>query len=134
MDKIMAIILNKNSLLKLKGVHPSLVKITELAAQKSDVKFIITCGVRAYAEQVRLYNAGFTQTKKSMHLKQLDGFSHAVDFCPLNKEGLPDWLAIKDFYHIADCFKESAKELNHKITWGGDWKNAWDKPHIQIEL
>lgn len=131
----MPITLNKNSLLKLKGVHPSLVSITNLAAQKSDVVFIITCGIRTLAVQKVLVATGKSKTMNSKHLAQKDGFSHAVDFCPLDEKGNLDWDDNeKRFTHVANAFKAAASELNHKITWGGDWRGGWDKPHIQIEI
>jgi len=34
---------------------------------------------------------------------------------------------------ISKAFKEAAKELEVKITWGGDWKTFKDGVHYQIE-
>jgi peptidoglycan L-alanyl-D-glutamate endopeptidase CwlK len=30
--------------------------------------------------------------------------------------------------------KQAAKELDVKLTWGGDWKSFVDMPHYQIEV
>jgi peptidoglycan L-alanyl-D-glutamate endopeptidase CwlK len=37
------------------------------------------------------------------------------------------------YQQVAQAFKQAADEYGLKITWGGDWVNFKDGPHIQIE-
>ena len=75
----MAFKLSGRSLGKLEGVHPKLVDTVKEAIKVSLVDFGVIYGVRSLAEQKRLYEAGRSQTMKSKHLVQEDGYSHAVD-------------------------------------------------------
>jgi len=71
--------LGSRSLGKLEGVHPDLVTVVQRAIELTDVDFGVTYGVRTLEEQKELYNTGRSQTMKSKHLIQDDGYSHAVD-------------------------------------------------------
>ena len=71
--------LSQRSLDKLDGVHPKLQQVVAKAIQYTKVDFGVTYGVRELAEQERLYKSGRSQTMKSKHLVQEDGYSHAVD-------------------------------------------------------
>ena len=75
----MAFNLSNRSRNKLDGVHPQLVAVVEGAIKLTKVDFGVTYGVRTIAEQEKLVAAGRSQTMKSKHLIQDDGFSHAVD-------------------------------------------------------
>ena len=78
----MAYQFGKSSIQKLQGVHPDLVKVMLLAIQKSSQDFSITEGVRTLERQKELLAKKLTQTLKSNHIKQEDGFGHAVDVAP----------------------------------------------------
>ena len=71
--------LSGRSLNKLEGVHPTMVDTVKRAIELSKVDFGVIYGVRSLAEQKRLYEAKRSQTMKSKHLVQEDGYSHAVD-------------------------------------------------------
>ena len=75
----MAFKLSTRSKNKLKGVHPNMVAVVERAIELTKVDFGVTYGVRSLAEQEKLVASGRSQTMKSKHLKQKDGYSHAVD-------------------------------------------------------
>ena len=75
----MAFKLSSRSKKKLDGVHPDMVAVVERAIELTDVDFGVTYGVRTLAEQKKLVASGRSQTMKSKHLKQDDGYSHAVD-------------------------------------------------------
>ena len=63
--------LNERSKKALVGVHPDLVKVTELAhdlARQNGLDFIITEGCRTLATQRRYVAKGVSQTLKSRHI------------------------------------------------------------------
>ena len=71
--------LSKRSKDRLKGVHPDLVAVVERAIELTGVDFGVTCGVRTIEEQEANVAAGRSQTMRSKHLPQEDGYSQAVD-------------------------------------------------------
>lgn len=110
--------LSQRSKNNLKGVHPKLVRATELALTYSDVDFGVTCGLRTQTEQELLVAAGKSQTMKSKHLRQADGYSHAVDLvCYVG--GISWELNLYD--NVADAMKKAAREVGLSIRWGGSW-------------
>jgi peptidoglycan L-alanyl-D-glutamate endopeptidase CwlK len=112
--------LNERSRRNLVGVHPDLVKVVELAAEREP--FIVTEGLRTLARQKQLKAAGKSWTLNSRHLN-----GHAVDV--VDPDGKYD---IPDMDHIAKVMKVAAKELGVAIEWGGDWKSR-DTPHFQLD-
>src|SRR6478735_2688009 len=111
--------LNERSVNNLKGVHPDLVRVVELASER--VPFIVTEGLRNLDRQKQLVKAGKSWTLNSRHLT-----GHAVDLCdPDGKYDIPD------MNHIRDAMFAAAKELGIPLEWGGDWKQA-DTPHFQL--
>ena len=115
----MAFKLSGRSLGKLEGVHPVLVDTVKRAIEVSSVDFGVIYGVRSLAEQKRLYEAKRSQTMKSKHLVQEDGYSHAVDLMAYDGSD-PSWeMAMYD--DIADAMKAAAKEKGAKIRWGAAW-------------
>lgn len=134
----------ENSLNKLKGVHPDLVKVAKRAIQLSTQDFMITCGVRTLAEQKELYAQGRTKpgnivtwTLNSRHLPKSDGYSHAIDTVPFPV----DWNSTAKFDNIAKAMFAAAKELGIGIRWGADWdedgnkreKGETDSPHFELD-
>jgi peptidoglycan L-alanyl-D-glutamate endopeptidase CwlK len=112
--------LNERSVNNLKGVHPDLVRVVELAAER--VPFIVTEGLRNLARQKQLKAAGKSWTLNSRHLT-----GHAVDV--VDPDGRYD---VPDMDHISVVMKAVAKELNIPIVWGGDWKTR-DTPHFELD-
>ena len=64
---------------KLKGVHPDLVKVLELAITYTEQDFSITEGVRTKEQQAIYVRTGKSKSMNSKHLIQSDGYGHAVD-------------------------------------------------------
>ena len=115
----MAFKLSGRSLGKLEGVHPVLVDTVKRAIEVSSVDFGLIYGVRSLAEQKRLYEAKRSQTMKSKHLVQEDGYSHAVDLMAYDGSD-PSWDIVM-YDDIADAMKEAALETGAKICWGAAW-------------
>ena len=122
--------LSGRSLNKLEGVHPTMVDTVKRAIQLSKVDFGVIYGVRSLAEQKRLYEAKRSQTMKSKHLVQEDGYSHAVDLMAYDGSD-PSWDIVM-YDDIADAMKAAAKETGAKIRWGAAWTidniADWERP------
>ena len=116
----MAFKLSGRSLGKLEGVHPVLVDTVKRAIEVSKVDFGVIYGVRSLAEQKRLYEAKRSQTMKSKHLVQEDGYSHAVDLMAYDGSD-PSWDIVM-YDDIADAMKQAAIETGAKICWGAAWQ------------
>ena len=71
--------LSSKSLNKLTNVHPDLVRVVQKAIELSTTDFSVTEGERSLAQQQANVKKGVSQTMKSKHLVQEDGFVHAVD-------------------------------------------------------
>ena len=119
--------LSQRSLDKMTGVNPKLVEVVKLAITKSPLDFSISEGLRTVERQKELVAQKKSQTMKSRHI-----VGEAVDICVL-VDGKVNW-DFENYRKVADVFKECAKELGVKITWGGDWTSFKDGPHFQIEL
>jgi peptidoglycan L-alanyl-D-glutamate endopeptidase CwlK len=123
---LMAFVLGSRSRARLKGVHPDLVKVVELALTYSPHDFTITEGLRTVARQRELKAAGASQTMNSRHIT-----GHAIDFAVLVGGKVRwDWPL---YGQVAAAFKRAAKELNVPIIWGGDWKSLRDGPHVELD-
>ena len=122
--------LSGRSLNKLEGVHPTMVDTVKRAIELSKVDFGVIYGVRSLAEQKRLYEAGRSQTMKSKHLVQEDGYSHAVDLMAYDGSD-PSWDIVM-YDDIADAMKAAAKETGARIRWGAAWTidniAEWERP------
>lgn len=147
-------VLGKNSLKKLDGVHPDLVKVIKEAIKESPVDFSIVYGVRTTQEQKDLYALGRTKvnpdgksakkplgnivtqkngtTNRSNHQVKSSGFGEAVDIVPF-LNGKIDWSANNEFKVIAAHILATAKCLGVSITWGGLWKSLPDMPHYELK-
>ena len=122
----MTFVLGSRSRAKLKGVHPDLVRVVELALSYSPHDFTITEGLRTVARQRELKAAGASQTMNSRHIT-----GHAIDFAVLVGGKVRwDWPL---YGQVAEAFKRAAKELNVPIIWGGDWKSLRDGPHVELD-
>ena len=120
--------LSQRSLDRLKGVHPDLVKVVKRAIQISQYDFMVVEGLRSKETQTEYVKKGVSKTMNSYHLT-----GHAVDLAPL-ENGAIDWNNKKgQFDAVAKAMKQSAKELNVQIEWGGDWVRFVDKPHFQVK-
>lgn len=123
--------LSARSLQRLDGVHPRLVEIVKLAIQRTAVDFTVVEGLRTPERQRELVAQGASQTQNSLHLRQQDGYGHAVDLAPLVGGAIP-WSDWEQFRRLADVVKACATELGTPVEWGGDWKSLKDGPHFQL--
>ncbi|WP_235204127.1 M15 family metallopeptidase [Bordetella bronchiseptica] len=117
--------------LRLDGVHPDLVAVVEAAAKRYDGKFMVVEGLRTPERQRELVAKGASQTLNGLHLRQADGWGHAVDLAPLVGGAIP-WEEKDQFRRLADLMKACAGELSTPIEWGGDFRSFYDGPHFQL--
>ena len=115
----MAFNLSKRSLERLEGVHPKLVETVKKAIEYTEIDFGCIYGVRDLATQEKLFKSGKSQTMKSKHLIQDDGYSHAVDLMAYDS-GEPSW-DIVDYWLIADAMKKASTETGTILRWGASW-------------
>lgn len=121
----MGFILGLRSRMRLRGVHPDLVKVVEAAIKYSSQDFTVLEGLRSFKRQQELYAAKATRTMRSRHLT-----GHAVDLAPLVGGKVRwDWPL---YTKLAEVVKAAAKELGVPIEWGGDWRTFKDGPHFQL--
>ena len=78
---------------RLKGVHPDLVKVVERAINLTTVDFTVLEGVRDPLRQMKLVEAGASQTMNSRHIPGAGGFG-----VPIEWGG--DWRTFKDGPHF----------------------------------
>ena len=117
---------SQRSLDNLRGVHPDLVRVMDLALRLSPLDFIVIEGLRTVERQRQLVAAGASRTMSSRHLT-----GHAVDLLPIGPDGQAafDW----PLYHLlAPAVKRSAADLGVPIVWGGDWVSFRDGPHFEL--
>jgi peptidoglycan L-alanyl-D-glutamate endopeptidase CwlK len=118
----MAFKLSSRSMLKLAGVHPDLVSTVKKAIELTKVDFGVTFGVRTLEEQEKLFAAGRSQTMKSKHLLQEDGYSHAVDLVAYDGAEVVWELNVYD--DLCDAMKTAATEVGVAIKWGAAWSEG----------
>lgn len=125
---------SQNSLNKLNGVHPDLVKIVHLALGISDVDFGVTDGLRDMQRQEQYIKDGSSKTKNGRHLT-----GHAVDLTPYNEQGQAITGALGNdpknwhyFKSVSEAMKKAASTLKLAIEWGGDWHDPVDGYHFQL--
>lgn len=118
--------LGLRSRFRLRGVHPDLVRIVELAIGRSALDFTVLEGLRTKKRQAELFNAGASKTMNSRHLT-----GHAVDLAPL-VGGIIRWdWPLYD--KLAITLLGAASALNIPLEWGGHWKDGFiDGPHFQL--
>ena len=117
--------LDGKSLSKLDGIFPPLAKVVLAAARASQQPFIIEQGIRSEAEELKHCQDGTSRTMNSMHLKQKDGFGHAVDLVPV-VAGLLLWQLPPSqqwafIYPVAAAMQQEAIAASVMVRWGGCW-------------
>jgi len=96
-----------------------LVDVVERAIELTTQDFTVFEGVRTVEKQREYVKKGVSKTMNSKHLKQADGYGHAVDLVPYIDGTLRwEWPPI---YEIAAAMCQAAKEQSTSITWGGAW-------------
>jgi peptidoglycan LD-endopeptidase CwlK len=117
--------LDEQSVHKLEGVHPDLVRVVTRAAESKDIAFVVTEGVRSVKRQRELIAAGASTTLRSRHLT-----GHAVDLAvKVGEEIRWDWPL---YTELAEAMKRAARNESVSIEWGGDWRSFKDGPHFQL--
>ena len=117
--------LGPRSKMRLKGVHPALVRVVERAIQITPVDFTVLEGRRSVERQKTLVEAGSSWTMNSRHIT-----GHAVDLGAWVDDQV-DW-SWPLYDRIAKAMREAADELKVKIVWGGSWK-VKDGPHFELD-
>jgi len=111
--------LSQRSLSKMDGVHPKLVETVTRAIELTKTDFGVIYGVRTIEEQKALFEKGASKTMKSYHLKQDDGFGHAVDL--MAYVGSRGSWELNLYDDLADAMKAAAIETGAHIRWGAAW-------------
>lgn len=119
---------------KLDTCHPLLQELFQEVVKNVDCTIIE--GVRTLETQEEYVRKGVSKTMKSKHLKQDDGYSHAVDCIayPI------DWNDKARNYMFAGYVKGVAESLGIKIRLGADWNGNFtakdqsfhDLPHFEL--
>lgn len=120
---------------RLNTCHPDIQKVFNEVIKHIDCS--ILQGVRTVEEQEELVRSGKSKTMNSKHLKQDDGYSHAVDvMCyPIQ------WDNWNRNYIFAGYVKGVADSMGIKLRLGADWdgdfdtkdQNFHDLPHFEIK-
>jgi peptidoglycan L-alanyl-D-glutamate endopeptidase CwlK len=119
-------VLGEKSLANLEGVHPDLAAVVKAAIGISGSDFGVHEGLRSIETQKSYFARGVSKTMNSKHLKQVDGYSHAVDLVPYLDGALRwEWPLI---YPIAAAVQDAARSLSTKIRWGG----VWDRTLLEL--
>lgn len=123
---------------KIDTLHPlireevrKLVDVINTTVLKSNVKMIVTQGLRTFDEQTKLYN----QKPKVTNAKagqSLHNYGLAFDFC-LADGGKTIWDVAKDFDgdKVADWMEVVKIFKAAGYTWGGDFRSITDRPHFE---
>lgn len=132
---------SKRSKAKLETCHPDLRKIYNEVIKCIDVTILE--GIRTFEQQEEYLRKGFSQTMKSKHLPQSDGYSHAVDAAPYpiiwdDKLRFCYYQGIvKGIAHILYKNKEIGHRTRHGIDWDGDGDikehKLFDGPHVELK-
>ena len=127
---------SNSSKAKLATIHPDLQKVLNEAIKYVD--FTVLEGVRSLETQKEYVRTGRSKTLNSKHLKQNDGYSHAVDIIayPI------DWDNWQRNYLFAGFIKGIAASLGVNLRIGADWDGDFnpknqsfhDLPHIELVL
>lgn len=120
----MTYVLGARSLSRLNGVHPDMVKVVKRAIELTKQDFVVQEGLRTLATQKDYVARGVSKTLASKHLKQKDGYGHAVDLVPY-VGGQPRW-EWNVIYPIAVAMAQASKELKIELVWGGVWDRDLD--------
>ncbi|WP_157215853.1 M15 family metallopeptidase domain-containing protein [Flavisphingomonas formosensis] len=114
--------LGAKSLANLSGVHPAIAHVVCRAITITEQDFSVYEGLRTQATQDAYLGRGVTKVKFSQHMKQADGYGHAVDLVPwIEGANRWEWPLI---YPIASAMRAAAAERGVSLRWGGVWDRA----------
>ena len=122
------------SLAHLETAHPDLQRIFYHVIRSFDC--VVLEGVRSLAQQEENVRKGVSKTLESKHLRQPDGYAHAVDVTPYPI----NWNDRDRMYYFAGHVKGVAEALGIRLRWGGDWdsdtevkdQTFFDLPHFEL--
>ena len=115
----------KKSLKILDQLHPDLKLLCMEAIERID--FSLICGTRNKEEQEEAWLKG---NSKAHYGQSPHNFEPALAF---DLTPYPcDWNNIESFKRVAEIIIECAIELDIDITWGGNFTNLKDYPHIEL--
>jgi len=117
---------------RLDGLTPEFKgQISELLAALAEERLyvLVVSGRRTIAEQDKLYAQGRTAPGNIVTNAQAGSsphnFGYAVDLCPLDIYGNPNWSDTAKFNTIG----KTAESLG--LVWGGHFKSIKDLPHVE---
>lgn len=137
---------SKKSLDNLVGVHPVLAEIVRNVMDLQVMDFSVVEGLRTVDKQREYVVKGVSKTMNSKHLKQDDGYGHAVDLYPypidmqrVNKSNAQE---IVRFGVLAGMMLAEAQKKGVTLVWGGDWDldgqtldhSFFDAPHFELRI
>lgn len=125
--------LGKRSMDNMIGVHPDLVRVVKRAITLTPIDFGVTEGLRSIDRQAVLLAEGKSTTMNSKHLKQDDGYAHAVDLYCRDNNGNVTWQH-QWFRLVIQAMFTAAIIEGVKIKAGGLWRTFQDSPHFEIDL
>ena len=113
-------------------VHPKIKILMYEAIKTSPIDFTIIETVRTIEQQKINVAKGVSKTMKSKHIptSNKSGYCEAVDIAPYPI----DWKNIKRFILLSQHIKDTARRLEIKIEYGGDWKTFKDYPHYELKI
>ncbi len=124
----------RHSTKRLVTLHDDLQKVMNEAIATSKTDFSILCGYRGEKEQNVAFDAGHSELRfPDGNHNQLP--SLAVDVAPFFSQS-PHirWDDIAGFKKLAKHILKTAKDLDIKISWGGDWEKFKDYPHFELKV
>ena len=117
--------------------------IMELALEKCAGDITVVDGLRSELRQAEYVRTGASKTMKSLHLKQDDGFGHAIDVAPWERGMIP-WpnrkfqtktefdRRVALFQAVAEAVFEAADELGSSFFLDRDGES--DGPNVVKDL
>ena len=125
--------LSKRDLERLQGVHPDLVRVVEIAAARTFMRWGVFEGLRSIEQQKKYFDAGRTLTMESRHLT-----GHAVDLVLLTPKGAFTWEPWKAYFELAPDVLEVASRLRIPLRWGGNFRKRdgrrwFDGAHFELD-
>jgi peptidoglycan L-alanyl-D-glutamate endopeptidase CwlK len=131
---------SEKSAARLATCHPDIQAVLNAVIKHRDCTILE--GVRSLDTQQHYVETGRSKTLNSKHLKQDDGYSHAVDVA----KWPVDWGDHKAFALFAGYVLGTAEQMRlagkitHRFRWGGDWDGDgatadhafFDGPHFEL--
>lgn len=118
---------------RLRGVHPDLARVVEIAAARTFMRWCVFEGVRTIEKQREYFEARRTLTMRSRHLT-----GHAVDLVLLTPRGNPTWEPWRAYFELAPDVLEVAARLRIPLRWGGNFRKRdgrrwFDGAHFELD-